>query len=51
MLSKNKETGISIGVFFHILHEVHGSSTVVSIEIPEWKLKAELPRNTTFEEN
>ena len=44
---KNQETGISVtnGVFY-ILHEVY-----IFIEIPEWKLKAKLARNTIYEGN
>ena len=38
--------------FFHILHEKYiQKQEVVVIEIPEWKLKAKMARNTTFEEN
>ena len=35
--------------FFHILHEVYiCKQEVVVIDIPEWKLKAELARNTVY---
>ena len=35
--------------FFHILHEVYiCKQEVVVIEKPEWKLKAELARNTVY---
>ena len=37
--------------FFHILHEVYMyKQEIVVIEIPGWKLKAELATNTIFEE-
>ena len=36
--------------FFNILHEVYiYKHEAVFIVIPEWKLKAELARNTIFE--
>ena len=40
-------------VFFHVLHEVYTftSKKVVVIEIPEWKFKTKLARNTIFEGN
>ena len=39
--------------FFQILHDKEQiyNQKVVVIEIPEWKLKAKIARNTTFEEN
>ena len=44
---KNKETGILV-VFSYF---ARGMQEVVVIEIPEWKLKAKLARNTIFEGN
>ena len=56
MKKKNKETGISMGFFFIILHEAYiyklkGSSYRNNLvtEKPEWKSKTMLTRNTMFE--
>ena len=39
-------------VFFHIFHELYiWKQKVVGIEIPEWKLKTKLARNTIFNGN
>ena len=52
VVKKNKETGISMGFFFHILHEVYiYKQKLVVIEIPEWKLKTKLARSTIYEGN
>ena len=41
-----------MGFFFHIQHEVYiYKQEVVVIEIPEWKLKTKLARNTISEGN
>ena len=51
VVKKNKETGILMG-FFRNMYEVYiYKQEVVVIEIPEWKLKAKLSRNTIFEGN
>ena len=48
---KQRKTGISM-VFLNILHEVYiYKHEIVFIEIPEWKLKVKLARNTIFEGN
>ena len=51
IVNKTKKLVFQWG-FFHILHEVYICKLkVVVIEIPEWKLKAKLARNTIFEGN
>ena len=51
MLWKNKEKLVSyFNGFSYILHEVYiCKHEIVFIEIPEWKLKAKLARNTIYE--
>ena len=51
IVKKQKNPSISM-FFFNILHEVYiCKQEVVFIEIPKWKLKAKLARNTIFEGN
>ena len=50
VVKKNKETGISMGFFFiFCMRYTFASKKVVVIEIPEWKLKTKLARNTILE--
>ena len=47
----SKETGI-INRFFHILHrEYLLKEKLVAVETPEWKFKATIARNVTFEQH
>ena len=49
---KNKETGISMGLFFiFCMRYTFTSKKVLVLEKPEWKLKTKLARNTIFEGN
>ena len=48
---KSRETGI-INRFFHILHgEYTSKHTVMVVQTSEWKFKANIARNLTFEES
>ena len=47
-----KQRNCHFNSFFHILHEVYiEKQKLLVIEIPEWKLKAKLARNTIFKVN
>ena len=46
---KKKEEGINNELFSYFAFK--SKKQVVVIEIPEWKLKAKIARNTTLEEN
>ena len=49
VVKKVKKLALSIG-FFHILHGKYLlKHKVVVVQIPEWKFKANIARNTTFE--
>ena len=49
VVEKSKETGIIIG-FSHILQrEYILKLEVVVVQTPEWKFKANIARNTTFQ--
>ena len=48
-MEKSKETGIIIG-FSHILHrEYILKLELVVVQTPEWKFKANIARNATFQ--
>ena len=49
VVKKVKKLALSIG-FFHTLHGKYLlKHKVVVVQIPEWKFKANIARNTTFE--
>ena len=49
---KTKKLALSMGFFkFCMRNAFKSKKYIVVIEIPEWKLKAKIARNTTFEEN
>ena len=51
IVNKTKKLVFQWGFFFHILREVYiYKLKVVVIEIPEWKLKTKLARNTILKE-
>ena len=50
VVKKVKKLALSIGFFFHILHrEYLLEHKVVVVQTPEWKFKAIIARNATFE--
>ena len=50
-MRKAKKLALSIDFFHTLLGEYILKQEVVIIEIPEWKYKASLARNTTFDGN
>ena len=51
VMRKAKKLALSIDFFHTLLGEYILKQEVVVIEIPEWKYKASLARNTTFDGN